>query len=81
MEEQDSTMAKPTPPSTSIVENWVTVLSRNTKNQKDKPLPKLPSNQSEILNSMFVEKEERERKKQRAYLWSKPELTRRKRSI
>ena len=47
MEEHGSTANKPPPPSTSIVENWVNVLTRNTKNQKKEPVTKLPSNQYE----------------------------------
>ena len=56
MEEQGTTTSKLTPPAISIVENWVTVVSRSTQNQKNESVPKLPSNQSEVLNSIFVEK-------------------------
>ena len=63
MEEQSSTATNPPPSSVSIVDNWVTVVSRKTHNQNNEPLPKLSSNQSEILNSIFVEKDERERRK------------------
>ena len=63
IEEQSSTTPKSSQSSASIVDNWVTVVTRNTQNQNNEPLPKLSSNQSEILKSIFVEKDERERRK------------------
>ena len=63
MEEQGTTTSKLPSPATSIAENWVTVVSRSTKNQKNESVPKLSSNQSEVLNSIFVEKDEKERRK------------------
>ena len=69
MKEQSSLPTKPPPSSASIVDNWVTVVSRKTHNQNNEPLPKLSSNQSEILNSIFVEKDERERRKNKLLIF------------
>ena len=74
MVEQCSTTAYPPPSSALIVYNWLTVVSRNTllscfRNQNNKPLPKLSSNQSEILNCIFFEKDERERRKNKLLIF------------